>query len=133
MSAFESLSLGSTDAERGLSALLFIQASTNALDVYSALNSSPWTAQSFGADPEKRDACMHYVEQSIGVTAFYAIAGALIAKNPWPIIGMVIANAYMYRLYKQALDKAQESGSTSWDDPGKSQGGGGAGYSGQSY
>lgn len=132
MSAFESLSLGDSDAERGLSALLFIQASTNALDVYSALNSSPWTAQSFGADPEKRAACMEYVHHSIGVTAFYAIAAAAIAKNPWPIIGMVIADGYMYWLYKRALDRAQESGSTSWDDPGKDQGGGGAGYSSQS-
>jgi hypothetical protein len=132
MSAFESLSLGSNDAERGLSALLFIQASTNALDVYSALNSSPWTAQSFGADPEKRRACMEYVHHSIGVTAFYAIAAAVIAKNPWPVIGMVIADGYMYWLYKRALDRAQESGSTSWDDPGKSQGGSDASYSSQS-
>ncbi|HEX3561812.1 MAG TPA: hypothetical protein VHU24_03150 [Solirubrobacterales bacterium] len=134
MSAFESLSLGDSDAERGLSALLFIQASTNALDVYSALNSSPWTAQSFGADPEKRAACMEYVHHSIGVTAFYAIAAAAIAKNPWPIIGMVIADGYMYWLYKRALDRAQESGSKSWDDAGSSQGGSGgdAGYSSQS-
>lgn len=132
MSAFDSLSMGS-EAERGLSALLFIQASTNALDVYSALNSSPWTAQSFGADPEKRRACMEYVHHSIGVTAFYAIAASVIARNPWPIIGMTIADAYMYWLYKRALDRAQDSGSTSWDDPGKSQGGGDAGYSQQSY
>lgn len=129
MSAFDSLSM--SDADRGLSALLFIQASTNALDVYSALNSSPWTAQSFGADPEKRRACMEYVHHSIGVTAFYAIAAAAIARNPWPIIGMVIADGYMYWLYKRALDRAQESGSTSWDDPGKA-GGGDAGYSAQS-
>jgi len=135
MSAFESLSLGDTQADRGLSALLFIQASTNALDVYSALNSSPWTAQSFGADPEKRRACMEYVHHSIGVTAFYAIAAAAIAKNPWPIIGMVIADGYMYWLYTRALNRAQESGSTSWDDPGSSstdQGAGDAGYSTQS-
>lgn len=120
------------EADRGLSALLFIQASTNALDVYSALNSSPWTAQSFGADPEKRRACMEYVHHSIGVTAFYAIAAAAIARNPWPIIGMVIADGYMYWLYKRALDRAQQSGSTSWDDPGAAQAGSGAGYSSQS-
>ena len=127
MSAFDSLSL--TDADRGLSALLFIQASTNALDVYSALNSSPWTAQSFGADPEKRKACMEYVHHSIGVTAFYAIAAAAIARNPWPIIGMAIADAYMYWLYSRALNRAQASGSTSWGDSGSPQG---AGYSQQS-
>ena len=131
MSAFDSLSMG-TEAERGLSALLFIQASTNALDVYSALNSSPWTAQSFGADPEKRRACMEYVHHSIGVTAFYAIAASVISRNPWPIIGMTIADAYMYWLYKRALDRAQTSGSTSWGDSGSAKGDSGAGYSTQS-
>lgn len=132
MSAFDSLSMGS-EAERGLSALLFIQASTNALDVYSALNSSPWTAQSFGADPEKRRACMEYVHHSIGVTAFYAIAASVISRNPWPIIGMTIADAYMYWLYKRALDRAQESGSTSWGDSGSAGGKTDAGYSQQSH
>ncbi len=113
--------LGLGDSSRGLSAILFIQASTNALDVYSALNSSPWTAQSFGADPEKRAACMEYVHHSIGVTAFYAIAAALIARNAWPIVGMAIADVYMYWLYRRALDRAQSSGSTSWDSPGAAQ------------
>jgi hypothetical protein len=112
----ESIGLGGND--RAISAILFIQASTNALDVYSALNSSPWTAQSFGADPEKRKACMEYVYHSIGVTAFYAIAAAAIAGNPWPIIGMVIADAYMYWLYSRALQRAQDSGSTGWSDRG---------------
>lgn len=112
----DGLGLGGSD--RAISAILFIQASTNALDVYSALNSSPWTAQSFGADPEKRRACMEYVYHSIGVTAFYAIAASLIARNPWPIIGMVIADAYMYWLYSRALSRAQDSGSTDWGDSG---------------
>jgi hypothetical protein len=108
-----------TGSDRAVSAILFIQASTNALDVYSALNSSPWTAQSFGADPEKRRACMEYVHHSIGVTAFYAIAAAAIARNVWPIIGMVLADGYMYWLYRRALDRAVQSGSESWDDPGR--------------
>jgi hypothetical protein len=112
----DGIGLGAND--RAISAILFIQASTNALDVYSALNSSPWTAQSFGADPEKRRACMEYVYHSIGVTAFYAIAAAAIARNPWPIVGMVIADVYMYWLYSRALSRAVQSGSTSWGDSG---------------
>ena len=106
------------DAQRTGSAILFIQASTNALDVYSALNSSPWTAQSFGADPTKRAACMEYVHHSIAVTAFYAVAAAWMARNPWPIIGMAIADVYMYWLYKRALDRACSAGSTDWSDSG---------------
>lgn len=105
-------------ASRAISAILFIQASTNAMDVYSALNSSPWTAQSFGADPDKRRACMEYVGHSIAVSAFYAIAAALIARNPWPVVGMAIADVYMYWLYRRALDRAVSSGSASWGDSG---------------
>jgi hypothetical protein len=100
---------------RTASALLFIGASTNALDVYSALNSSPWTAESFGGDPEKAAACREYVYHSIAVTSFYATVAAVIAKNPWPIVGMVLADGYMYWLYDRALKRAVERGSTEWD------------------
>ena len=111
------LGIGS-EGGRVASAILFIQASTNAMDVYSALNSSPWTAQSFGADPEKRAACMEYVWHSIAVTTFYSVAAAVLAKNPWPIVGQIIASAYMFWLYRRALNRAMESGSTSWGDAG---------------
>lgn len=100
---------------RAISALLFISASTNALDVYSALNSSPWTAESFGGDPEKAAACREYVFHSMAVTGFYAVVGSAIARNPWPIIGAVLANGYMYWLYDRALTRAVEKGSQSWN------------------
>jgi hypothetical protein len=99
---------------RAVSALLFISASTNALDVYSALNSSPWTAESFGGDPEKAAACKEYVLHSVAVTSFYALVAAAIAHNWWPIIGALIANAYMIWLYKRALTRAVQRDSTSW-------------------
>jgi hypothetical protein len=107
-----------SEAARVGSGLLFIAASTNALDVYSALNSSPWTAQSFGADPNKRAACMEYVHHSIAVTSFYAFTAALLSRNVWPIIGSVLANIYMFWLYKRALQRATDAGSTSWGDSG---------------
>ena len=121
MASLDGIGLG-TGSDRAVSAILFIQASTNALDVYSALNSSPWTAQSFGADPAKRRACMEYVYHSIGVTAFYAIAAAALAGNIWPVIGMAIADAFMFWLYTRALNRAMDSGSRSWDDPGAQRG-----------
>src|SRR5581483_11747049 len=117
------LGLGS-DAARVASAILFIQASTNAMDVYSALNSSPWTAQSFGADPEKRKACMEYVYHSLGVTLFYSAAASVLAKNWWPMVGWALASGYMYYLYTRALNRAQASGSTSWSDSGSTNGNG---------
>lgn len=114
MSSLENITGAGSDGARALSALLFIGASTNAMDVYSALNSSPWTAESFGADPDKAKACMEYVYHSIAVTGFYAIAGALLARNVWPIAGWIIAAGYMFWLYRRALARAHDRGSTSW-------------------
>lgn len=106
------------NGEKALAAILFLNTSTMTMDVYSALNSSPWTAQSFGGDPEKAKSCRHYVYQSIGVTMFYGVAGSVIAKSPWPIIGTIIADVYMFSLYEHALRKAASSGSGSWGDKG---------------
>ena len=110
----ETLGLGS-DAGRAAAALLFIASSTNAMDVYSALNSSPWTAESFGGDPEKAAACREYVHHALAVTAFYAFAGAAVGRSPWPIIGFVPAAGYMYWLYWRALNRAQAKGSEGWN------------------
>lgn len=99
----------------GLSALLFLASSTNALDAYSALNSSPWTAESFGGDPAKEASMREYVWHAIGVTMLYAAASAAIARNVWPLIGAVIADVYMYWLYDRAAKRARVRGSTTWD------------------
>lgn len=107
--------LGGNASSRALGAILFISASTNAMDVYSALNSSPWTAESFGGDPQKAAACREYVYHSLAVTAFYAIGAAAIARNWWPIAGWGIAAAYMYWLYERALTRATARQSTSWN------------------
>ena len=113
-----------SDGARLAAAVLFLQSSMEAMDVYSALNSSPWTAESFGADPAKRAACLEYVYHGVGVTAFYCIGAAVLSKNWWPIIGGGITAGYMFWLYKRALSRAQASGSTAWgDEGGKGKGG----------
>jgi hypothetical protein len=95
-------------------AILFLQAGTNVFDVYSALNSSPWTSENFGADPQKAASCLNYVYQSMAWTSFYCGLAAWIAKSWWPIFGLVMANVYMYWLYTRALQKGAVSGSTGW-------------------
>lgn len=114
MSGGVDLQFGGGAARIG-SAILFIQASTNALDVFSALNSSPWTAESFAADKDKADACREYVWHSIGVTSFYAVSASLLARDIWPIVGTGIALAYMYWLYDRALKRGLARNSTGWD------------------
>lgn len=102
-------------SKRALGAVLFIASSTNALDAYSALNSSPWTAESFGGDPDKAKACKEYVWHAVAVTSFYGLAAGIIAASWWPIAGTALANVYMFWLYWRALTRAAQKGSTSWD------------------
>lgn len=99
---------------RTLGALLFIAASTNVVDVFSAVNSSPWTAQSFGGDPEKAESCRKYVRHAMVIAGAYSAAAAWIARSWWPIVGAVAAEGYMWWLYDDALNKAVETGSTDW-------------------
>lgn len=101
-------------ARRALAAVLFLQASTNAMDAFSALNSSPWTAENFGADEEKAKSCREYVLHAIAVTAFYGIAAAAIARSMWPILGTLIADVYLWFLYSRALKRGREAGSVKW-------------------
>lgn len=109
------LELGlSTDASRASSAILFMQASMTMMDTFSALNSSPWTAESFGSDPQKQKSCKEYVYHGLAVAIFYSVAASMLAKNWWPIIGASIGGTYMFWLYMRALKRADERGSTGW-------------------
>lgn len=99
---------------QALGALLFLAAGTNALDVFSATNSSPWTAENFGGDEEKVASLRRYVRHAIIITIGMAAAAAAIARSWWPIIGAVVATAYMWWLYEQAVRKGKMAGSTGW-------------------
>lgn len=108
---------GGDDAKRALAALLFMAALTNAMDVYSALNSSPWTAENFGGDEAKAKSCREYVWHSIALTSVFGIVSTAIAKSPWPVIGTAVADGYMYWLYDRALKRGAERGSSGWGSP----------------
>jgi hypothetical protein len=99
---------------RAVGAILFIGAATNTYDVYSAVNSSPWTAESFGGDPKKAASCRNYVRHAVGISSAYGLAASLIARSWWPVIGTLAANGYMFWMYERALGRAADSGSTSW-------------------
>ena len=107
--------LGS-DAARIGAAILFLQASTNAMDVFSAVNSSPWTAENFGGDQLKNESVREYVWHGVGLTVFYIVGASVLAKSAWPLIGGGITLGYMYWLYSRALDRARARQSTGWAD-----------------
>lgn len=92
-------------------ALLFMAAGTNAYDAYSAVNSSPWTAETVGGDEKKAQSMREYVYHAVIITAVYALGGAVIAKNWWPIIGGAFAGVYMFWLYQRALKRGFDEGS----------------------
>ncbi len=102
---------------RALGAVLFMQASMNTLDAYSTLNSSPWTAESFGADERRSKALKEYVAHAVVYSMAYATAGALITggKLGWfIIIGAVVTNFYLVWLYMRASKRGREAGSSDW-------------------
>ncbi|MGA2655838.1 MAG: hypothetical protein ABSF18_07700 [Gammaproteobacteria bacterium] len=109
----EFLNMGKANRD-ALSAILFLAGSTNAFDAYSTLNSSPWTAESFGGDPAKAASCREYLYHAIGITMAYGLAASFIAESPYPLAGTVIIDIYLYWLYNRALNRAVARKSTGW-------------------
>lgn len=102
---------GSSNA---LAALLFMTSAMMTLDAYSTFQSSPWTAENFGADPIKAASCKEYLWHAVGYSLVYAVASAFIAKSWWPVIGSLIANAYLVWLYLRALKRGMVAGTKGW-------------------
>lgn len=102
------------DGDRAVAAVLFMQSSMIAMDTMSALNSSPWTSENFGADPAKAATARGYVAHSLMVSGGLSVLSATIAQSWWPIVGMVVTNVYLYWIYERALGRATASGSTDW-------------------
>lgn len=103
--------------KHALGAILFMQASMNTLDAYSTLNSSPWTAESFGADERRAAALKEYIGHAVVYSMAYAWASALIVRGRlgwWIILGAVITNVYLVWLYMRASRRGREAGSGDW-------------------
>ena len=97
-----------------LSALLFMTAAMFTLDAYSTFESSPWTAENFGADPAKVKSCKEYLMHAVCFSLAYAAFSSLLAKSWWPLAGALVANAYLVWLYLRAIDRGKTTGSTGW-------------------
>lgn len=113
---------------------IFLMALAEAFNVYGALNSSPWTAENFGADPEKARSCRRYVLQADVVNIALGVGTSIISKSPWPLAGILVITVYMHYMYERALAKGRAAGSDGWlkekqgaADPNAAR----AGYSGE--
>lgn len=100
-----------TTDRRGLAALLFLQSGMNVLDVYSAVNSSPWTAETVtGGDPVKEKSLKRYCTHAIGNAGFFGITSAVIAGGDlwyWPVAGTIVETIYMTWLYWDAVKRGR--------------------------
>lgn len=95
-------------------ATLFMVAIAASIDTASALNSSPWTAENFGADPDKARSCREYVYWSIAISEGMGALSSWISKSWWPLLGTTLAAGLLWFLYERALRRAQASGSQGW-------------------
>lgn len=111
---------GLDNTKRGLAAVLLLQAATNAMDVYSAVNSSPWTAETVsGGDPDKEASLKRYCTHAICQTAIINGLAAFIAGDglwPYVLLGAGAETIYMTWLYYDAVCRgraAKSAGSES--------------------
>lgn len=104
--------IGSGNA-KALGGLYFLAGATNAMDVYSAVNSSPWTAETVtGGDATKEASlkryCTHAICQTVVLNGLAGImAGPKLAF--YPIFGATIETVYMTWLYWDAVKRGRAS------------------------
>jgi hypothetical protein len=106
-----------TGDKRALAALLFLAASNETMQAYGTLNSSPWTAESFGADDRRAKALKEYIVHAVVYSTIYAAASAAIAGGMlgvWIMAGSVVTNVYLVWLYMRASMRGRQAGSTEW-------------------
>lgn len=95
-------------------------------EVMSAMNSSPWTAENFGADEAKAASCWKYTLQATAINAAMGAGASILTKTWWPLIGTSVVSVYMAYTYRQALNRGMAAGNTDWHNNG---GGGSSGAS----
>ena len=100
------------NTRRGVAAVLFLQSSMYTMDAMSTLNSSPWTAENVGANPDKAASCREYVHHALGNALGVNILASIIAESIWPMLGFLVEGLYLYWIYNRAIKRAIDSNST---------------------
>ena len=103
-----------------VAALLFLAAINEAMQAYGTLNSSPWTAESFGADDRRAAALREYVAHAVVFSMATAVIAAFVArgkKATWSILlGAAGTNVYLVWLYSRASLRGRAAGSAGWSN-----------------
>jgi hypothetical protein len=101
-----------------LAAVLFLAAINETMQAYGTLNSSPWTAESFGADDRRATALKEYVAHAVVFSMATAFVAAWIADKQTAkfaiILGTLGTNGYLVWLYSRASARGREAGAQGW-------------------
>lgn len=89
---------------------LFLMSLGSAFEVLSAMNSSPWTIENVGADPEKAASAMKYTYLGLGMAGAIGAGAAMLTGTIWPLLGVAIVSVVMIVVYRHAISNAQKSG-----------------------
>lgn len=95
-------------------ATLFLVSYGQIWEIISGMLSSPWTAESFGADEGKKQAFNFYLAHATVNGAVVSLIAARVSRRYWPLIGSGMGLGYAWWLYKRALRRAGSSGSDGW-------------------
>ena len=108
-------------SQDAIAALLFLAAINDTLQAYGTLNSSPWTAESFGADERRAKALREYVAHAVVFSMATSLIAAFVArgkKATWAILlGAAGTNLYLVWLYMRASKRGKNAGSSNWSNP----------------
>lgn len=115
MAGYESAGVSGADA---LAAILFLAAINETMQAYGTLNSSPWTAESFGADDRRAKALKEYVTHAVVFSMATATIAAVVARGRRAtaaiMLGTAGTNAYLVWLYTRASKRGRAAGSADW-------------------
>ena len=95
-------------------AILFVTAYGQIWELISGMLSSPWTAESFGADEGKKRSFNRYLMHATANGAAVSLIAAWVSQRWWPLIGSSLGLGYAWYLYQGALRRAGRSGSDGW-------------------
>lgn len=93
---------------------LFLMSLGSAFEVLSAMNSSPWTMESFGADERRAKAGMKYTILGLGMAMTIGAGASLLTGTIWPLVGIALISIVMFFVYKNAIKLGREAGNTGW-------------------
>ena len=101
-----------------IAALLFLAAINETMQAYGTLNSSPWTAESFGADDRRAKALREYVAHAVVFSMATSLIAAFVARGKKAtaaiLLGAAGTNVYLVWLYSRASVRGREAGSAGW-------------------